>query len=76
MSDNTLVAVDTGEIVQIIGPVIDVEFKGGDLPEIYDALEIIKDDGTKVVAEVQQLLGQNTVRSYFTHIVNGFPQNV
>ena len=76
MSDNTLVAVDTGEIVQIIGPVIDVEFKGGDLPEIYDALEIIKDDGTKVVAEVQQLLGQNTVRSVAMSSTDGLRRNM
>ena len=76
MSDNTLVAVDTGEIVQIIGPVIDVEFKGGDLPEIYDALEIIKDDGTKVVTEVQQLLGQNTVRSVAMSSTDGLRRNM
>ena len=76
MSDNTLVAVDTGEIVQIIGPVIDVEFKGGDLPEIYDALEIIKDDGTKVVTEVQQLLGQNTVRSVAMSSTDGLGRNM
>lgn len=52
-----------GLISQIIGPVIDVEFQQGDLPEIYNALKITKDDGTVVVVEVQQMLGSNKVRT-------------
>ena len=76
MSENTAVLTDTGEIIQVIGPVIDVEFKNGDLPEIYDALEIINDDGTKTVAEVQQLLGQNTVRSVAMSSTDGLRRNM
>src|SRR5574344_155999 len=52
-----------GLISQIIGPVIDVEFGQGELPEIYNALNIQKDDGSVVVAEVQQMLGSNKVRT-------------
>lgn len=52
-----------GLITQIIGPVIDVEFAQGELPEIYNALKITKDDGTVVTAEVQQMLGSNRVRT-------------
>ncbi len=56
-----------GQVTQVIGPVIDVEFVSGELPEIYDALVInTKDaDGNdfKLVTEVQQLLGENRVRS-------------
>ncbi|MFA7658512.1 MAG: F0F1 ATP synthase subunit beta [Candidatus Gastranaerophilaceae bacterium] len=52
-----------GLISQIIGPVIDVEFQQGELPEIYNALKITKDDGTIVTAEVQQMLGSNRVRT-------------
>ena len=52
-----------GLISQIIGPVIDVEFQQGELPEIYNALKIQKDDGTFVTAEVQQMLGSNRVRT-------------
>lgn len=52
-----------GLISQIIGPVIDVEFQQGELPEIYNALRITKDDGTVIVAEVQQMLGSNKVRT-------------
>ena len=52
-----------GLITQIIGPVIDVEFAQGELPEIYTALRIYKEDGSYVVAEVQQMLGSNRVRT-------------
>ena len=52
-----------GIITKIIGPVIDVEFQSGELPEIYTALNIYKDDGSYVVAEVQQMLGGNRVRT-------------
>ena len=49
-----------GKIVQIIGAVIDVEFKGADLPKIYDALKVEELDLT---LEVQQQIGDDTVRA-------------
>ena len=52
-----------GIITKIIGPVIDVEFPSGDLPNIYTALNIYDEKGTKIVAEVQQMLGSNKVRT-------------
>src|SRR2546430_4857388 len=58
---------NTGNIVQVIGPVVDVEFpqeKG--LPKIYNALEIayeVNGNPTKLTLEVQQHLGENWVRS-------------
>lgn len=52
----------TGTIKQIIGPVVDVEFKEGNLPAVYDALELQNDQQT-VVMEVQTHLGANVVRS-------------
>lgn len=52
-----------GIIIKVIGPVIDVEFPSGDLPSIYTALNIFKEDGVKIVAEVQQMLGSNKVRT-------------
>jgi F-type H+-transporting ATPase subunit beta len=53
-----------GKISQIIGPVVDVNF-GDDahLPRIYDALEITKDNGQKIVLEVQRHLGEDRVRA-------------
>lgn len=50
-----------GQIVQIMGPVIDIEFPSGELPEIYYAVEIPRNGG-KLVAEVQQHLGNEWVR--------------
>lgn len=52
-----------GLITKIIGPVVDVEFPSGDLPNIYTALNMYQEDGTKIVAEVQQMLGANKVRT-------------
>lgn len=53
-----------GFVTQIIGPVVDVEFPEGELPAIYNALEVMK-EGTseKVVAEVQYLIGENKARA-------------
>ncbi|MGD9046674.1 MAG: F0F1 ATP synthase subunit beta [Anaerolineae bacterium] len=50
-----------GRVVQVMGPVVDIEFPGGDLPDIYDAVEIVRDDG-RLVAEVQTHLGNEWVR--------------
>src|ERR1700693_4077260 len=54
---------DAGKIVQIIGPVLDVQFEEGHLPKIYDALVVRRDDGSDVVSEVQQHLGTKWVRA-------------
>ena len=55
----------TGKVAQIIGPVVDVVFdsQAAALPKIYDSLEIIKKDGSKLVLEVQSHVGQDTVRT-------------
>jgi F-type H+/Na+-transporting ATPase subunit beta len=56
---------NTGKIKQIIGAVVDVSFEGKDskLPEIYHALEITRDNGEKLILEVQQHLGEDSVRT-------------
>ena len=54
--------VNTGFISQIIGPVIDVEFPSGDLPNVYNAI-VVSDGDKSVTCEVQQLLGNNKVRA-------------
>ena len=46
-----------------MGPVVDVAFETGDLPEIYTALEIQHQKGERVICEVQQHLGESTVRT-------------
>ena len=52
-----------GKITQVIGPVVDISFEGGKLPNILDALEITKENGQKVILEVQQHLGEDRVRT-------------
>ncbi len=54
-----------GIVTQVIGPVVDVSFdlEGSKLPKINDALKVTKPDGTVVVLECQQHLGENTVRT-------------
>ncbi|HAI75774.1 MAG TPA: F0F1 ATP synthase subunit beta, partial [Microscillaceae bacterium] len=53
-----------GKIVQVIGPVVDVSFSGGaSLPKIYNALEVTKSNGQKLILECQQHLGEDRVRT-------------
>ncbi|MBW1973632.1 MAG: F0F1 ATP synthase subunit beta [Spirochaetes bacterium] len=55
-----------GKITQVIGPVVDVEFESGNLPEIYNALKItnphISDKEGNLIVEVAQHIGENSVR--------------
>jgi len=60
-----------GRIVQIMGPVVDVQFNEGELPGIYNALEIPKRDEGKLVVEVQQHLGNNWVRCLAMETTDG-----
>jgi F-type H+-transporting ATPase subunit beta len=55
-------ATNTGVITQIIGPVLDIEFPGGVLPRIYNAV-VVGEGESAVTCEVQQLLGNNRVRA-------------
>ncbi len=63
----------TGEIIQIIGPVIDVSFErtGHELPNIYDALEITREDGNKLIIECEQHIGENTIRAVAMDTTDG-----
>ena len=60
-----MTSVVKGQITQIIGPVVDVYFKGGEaqLPRIHDALEVTRFDGRKLILECQQHLGEDSVRA-------------
>ncbi len=51
----------TGKIVQIIGAVVDVEFPQGEVPRVYDALNVV-DAQERLVLEVQQQIGGGVVR--------------
>ncbi|MFR1672541.1 MAG: F0F1 ATP synthase subunit beta [Candidatus Gastranaerophilaceae bacterium] len=69
-------AKNEGLITKIIGPVIDVEFQSGELPEIYTALKIQNEDGTTVTAEVQQMLGSNKVRTVAMNSTDGLKRGM
>src|SRR3954469_14062203 len=68
MATATISKQQVGRIVQIIGPVVDVEFEAGHLPAIYNALRITAPakqggDAIDVIVEVEQHLGENRVRA-------------
>ncbi len=76
MANATATTGSTGRVVQVIGPVVDVEFETGQLPEIYNALRIAKKgvDGAPdvdMVAEVQQHIGRNQVRAVAMSTTDG-----
>lgn len=60
-----------GKISQIMGAVVDVEFPGGKLPEILNALEIERDDTDNLILEVAQHLGESTVRTVAMDTTDG-----
>ena len=66
---------NTGRIVQVIGPVVDAEFQEGNLPSIMNALTItnptINDEEDNLVVEVAQHLGDNVVRCIAMEITDG-----
>ncbi|MCP5053485.1 MAG: F0F1 ATP synthase subunit beta [bacterium] len=72
MSDNK----NIGKVIEVIGPVVDVEFAEGELPPIYNALKITSDgfdvaDPIKITTEVQFHLGENRVRTVSMHPTDG-----
>jgi len=65
-----------GKVIEIIGPVVDVEFEKGELPEIYNAIEIVSDGfevvtPIKIITEVQYHLGENRIRTISMHPTDG-----
>lgn len=65
----------TGYISQIISVVVDVTFSGP-LPEIYNALEVTKPDGARIILEVQQYLGSNQVRTIAMDSTDGLKRHM
>jgi F-type H+/Na+-transporting ATPase subunit beta len=64
-----------GRVVQVMGPVVDIEFPPGKLPNIYSALKLsnafISDEAENLVVEVSQHLGENTVRCISMDVTDG-----
>jgi len=70
-----------GKVVAVIGPVVDVEFEGGHLPELYNAVRIVSDEATAgikidVIAEVEQHLGENRVRTVAMEPTDGMERGM
>ena len=65
-----------GYVTQIIGPVLDIKFTEGELPPIYSAIKISLDDGSDIIVEVQQLLGDNQVRAVAMRSTDGLKRGV
>ncbi|MBV1752477.1 MAG: F0F1 ATP synthase subunit beta, partial [Desulfarculus sp.] len=67
--------VNTGKLTQVIGPVVDVEFADGNLPEIFSALLIsnpgINDEEDNLVVEVALHMGDNVVRCIAMDVTEG-----
>ena len=69
---------NTGKVSQIIGPVVDVVFDNNEneLPNIYDSLEITRENGSKLVLECQQHIGEDTVRAIAMETTDGISRGV
>ena len=64
-----------GTVVQVIGPVLDIRFQDGELPNLLSAIEI-QNDGNKVVAEVAQHIGDNIVRCIAMSSTDGLKRGI
>ncbi len=62
-----------GKIVQVIGPVVDISFEneGNELPNIFDAIQIKRDDDSVLIVECEQHIGENTVRTIAMESTDG-----
>lgn len=67
-----------GTVTQVIGPVIDVSFEGGKeaIPPIYTALSVERDNGETLILEVEQHIGEDTVRCVAMESTDGLRRGV
>jgi F-type H+-transporting ATPase subunit beta len=66
-----------GKITQVIGPVVDVSFENADkLPNILDAIEVIKTDGTRLILECQKHIGEDSVRTISMDSTDGLTRGM
>ena len=66
----------TGKVSQVVGPVVDVTFAPGNLPPIYQALEIDRPGNSRLVLEVAQHLGENAVRTVAMDSTDGLTRGM
>nr|YP_009565006.1 ATP synthase CF1 beta subunit [Gelidium galapagense]QBA96357.1 ATP synthase CF1 beta subunit [Gelidium galapagense] len=70
-----MVTTTSGFVIQIIGPVLDIEFPNGQLPKVFNALKVNGQDDT-ITCEVQQLLGDNRVRAVAMSSTEGLKRGI
>jgi F-type H+-transporting ATPase subunit beta len=70
------VATGTGRVVQILGGVVDVEFPEGQIPGLYEAIEVPRPDKEPLVLEVQKHLGGNWVRTVAMDATDGLQRGL
>lgn len=75
-SNRQVESVKKGKVTKISGVVVDVEFDEENLPDIYEALEVEKDDKTKIVLEVQQYMRGGVVRTLAMGPTEGLRRNI
>ena len=66
----------TGRVIQITGPVVDIEFPAGQLPAIYNAVQILRPGQPPLTCEVQQHLGNNWVRTVAMTTTDGLARGI
>ncbi len=81
VADRTKKKEKIGRVVQVIGPVVDVEFKGEELPEIYNAIRITSEGfdtptPIDIIAEAEQHLGEDKVRCVSMHPTDGLARGM
>ncbi|MBR6825801.1 MAG: F0F1 ATP synthase subunit beta [Oscillospiraceae bacterium] len=67
---------NVGKVVQVIGPVLDIRFPNGQLPDLLNAIVIRREDGNKLVCEVAQQLGDDVVRCIAMNSTDGMARGV
>ena len=68
-----------GKIAQVIGPVVDVAFEVGadnPIPPIYTALKVVRPDGSELILEVEQHIGEDTVRCVAMESTDGLQRGM
>ena len=65
-----------GELISVRGPVLDVTFAQGDLPDLNELILVDKGDGTQVAAEVQQQLDQTRARAIALQFTEGLARGM
>ena len=69
-------AVATGRVVQILGGVVDVEFPQGDIPQLFEAIQVERSGKEPLILEVQKHIGNNWVRTVAMDATDGLQRGV